>query len=44
MNVRFGFVKYAKDEEDPRDWEDVEEKLSSSMGMHPSKFLGESKK
>jgi len=40
VNVRFGFVKYATKEDDPRDWEDVKKQAS---GIHPSK-LTESKK
>lgn len=42
VNVRFGFVKYVAENEDPKDWEDVNGKLAS--GMHPSKLLLDTKK
>lgn len=44
VNVRFGFVKYATEEEDPKDWEDVEDRLLLSPGMHPSKLLLDAQK
>lgn len=39
VNVRFGFIKYATEDDDPRDWEDVANRLNVTKGTHPSKFV-----
>jgi hypothetical protein len=39
VNVRFGFVKYATEEDDPKDWEEMNMSSRLSFGVHPSRLM-----